>query len=331
MNVKLNKEIKIAVLGIVAIVLFVFGYNYLKGNGAFSSSKKILVEYDNVLGLTPSSYVQIQGFNVGTVKSIELSKKHPGKILVTLVINEDVTIPSDSKARIISLDLLGTKAVNLITGTASTPVKEEEYLQGDVEFGTIEALGAAATPAIDQAKITLTSLDQTVHNINNILDEQSQANLKNSISNLNKTMADFSQFATELNAQRAKISTLLNNLNSFAANLDQNNSTINRLLTNTETTTSKLSKIDFDGTINELKQTMDELQVTLQKMNNGNGSMALLMNDDKLYRNLKNTLATANNLLADVNARPSRYINVAIFGKKNKNECPPQPAPNAND
>jgi phospholipid/cholesterol/gamma-HCH transport system substrate-binding protein len=98
-----------------------------------------------------------------------------------------------------------------------------------------------------------------------------------------------------------------------------------------EATTANLKKVDFDATMDELKTTMNELQKTLGKINNGTGSMALLMNDDKLYKNLKNTLATANNLLADVNARPSRYINVAIFGKKNKNDCPPQPAPNAKD
>jgi phospholipid/cholesterol/gamma-HCH transport system substrate-binding protein len=76
---------------------------------------------------------------------------------------------------------------------------------------------------------------------------------------------------------------------------------------------------------------LGDLQTTINKVNNGNGSLAMLMNDDKLYKNLKNTLSTANNLLYDINARPSRYINVNIFGKKQKNECPPLPAPNAND
>ncbi len=327
----ISKEIKIALLGICAILLFVFGYNYLKGTGLFSSSKIIKAEYDNVQGLTPASYVQLQGFNVGTVKEIALSSEHPGKVLVTMSVNKNLAIPNDSRASIVSLDLLGTKAVNLVKGVSVNMAKENQLIQGDVALGTIESLGAAATPAIDSAKATIATLNQTIHSINNILDANSQTNLKNTLADMSKTMKDFSQFANELNAQRTKITSLINSLNSFAGNLDKNGATLTKVLNNAETTTANLKKTDFEGTMSELKKTMNELQATLSKMNNGNGSMSLLMNDDKLYRNLKNTLSTANNLLADVNARPSRYINVAIFGKKNKNDCPPQPAPNSKE
>jgi phospholipid/cholesterol/gamma-HCH transport system substrate-binding protein len=327
----ISKEIKIALLGICAILLFVFGYKYLKGTGVFSSSKIIMAEYDDVLGLTPASYVQLQGFTVGSVQGIELSKAHPGKVLVTMSIDKNLSIPSDSKASIVSLDLLGTKAINLVKGVSSAELKGNQFIGGDAALGTVESLGASATPLINNANATVSDLNVTIKSINNILDVNSQNNLKNSLADMSKTMKDFSQFANELNAQRTKISSLLNNLNSFTRNLNQNEATITRVLNNAEATTVNLKNLDLDGTLKELKNTMNDLQTTLAKINNGNGSMALLMNDDKLYRNLKNTLATANNLIADINARPSRYINVAIFGKKNKNDCPPQPAPNAND
>lgn len=328
---KISKEIKIALMGICAILLFVFGYNYLKGTGVFSSSRTIFAEYDNVQGLTPASYVQLQGFTIGTVKSIELSEAHPGKVLITMSIDKAIKIPEDSKASIISVDLLGTKAVDLKKGTSSQLVADNGTIAGDITLGTIESLGASASPAIDNAKNVLASLDTTIHSINHILDAEGQNNLKHTLADLNKTMNDFSQFANKLNAQSEKIASLVNSLNSFADNLDKNGATITKVLNNAETTTANLKKVDFEGTIIELKATMDDLQGTLNKVNKGTGSMAMLMNDDKLYRNLKNTLATANNLLADINARPSRYINVAVFGRKNKNDCPPQQAPNAND
>lgn len=328
---KISKEIKIALLGICAILLFVFGYNYLKGTGVFSSSRMIYAEYDNVQGLTPASYVQLQGFNIGTVKSIELSEAHPGKVLVAMSVDKKIMIPDDSKASIISVDLLGTKAVGLKQGTSTKVVADNGVITGDITPGTIESLGASASPAIDNAKNVLASLDTTMHGINQILDAEGKSNLKHTLADLNKTMSDFSQFASKLNAQSEKIASLVSSLNSFAGNLDKNGATITRVLNNAEATTANLKKVDFDGTINELKATMDDLQTTLNKINKGSGSMAMLMNDDKLYRNLKNTLATANNLLADINARPSRYINVAIFGRKNKNDCPPQQAPNANE
>lgn len=331
MSIQLSKEIKIGILGVIAILLFVFGYNYLKGSGLFSTSRTVKVIYDNVQGLTPASYVQVQGFTVGAVKSIHLSKTNPGKVEVVMNVDKSIEIPVDSKARIVSLDLLGTKAVNLIKGTSTSLVKNNELIAGDIELGTIESLGASAGPAIDNVKTTIASLDQTITSVNTILDANTQRNLQNAIADMSKTMKEFSQFANELNAQRAKIGTLLDNLNAFSTNLNKNNTTINKVLTNAEVTTSNLSKLNFESTLNELKTTMDGLQTTLNKINNGNGTMSLLLNDDKLYKNLKNTLSTANNLLYDINARPSRYINVNVFGKKQKNECPPAPAPNSND
>lgn len=331
MKINLSKEIKIGLLGIVAILMFVFGYNYMKGTGIFSSTRIIKAEYDNVQGLTPASYVQIQGFNVGAVKAISLSKDHPGKVVVEMNVNKDIAIPVDSKVMIVSLDLLGSKAVSIVKGSSTTMAKDNQMLTGAIELGTFEALGASVGPAIENVNQVLNTLDTTVHNINNILDPATQSNLKASIANLNTTMNELNQFAAELNAQRGKITSTLNNLSSFSTNLNNNNGKINKILENADITTNNLSKVNFEQTVNELKKTLADLQTTINKVNNGNGTLAKLMNDDKLYKNLKNTLATANNLLYDINARPSRYINVNIFGKKQKNECPPQPAPNNND
>ncbi len=331
MKLNLSKEIKIGLLGITAILMFIFGYNYLKGTGVFSSTKIIKSEYDNVQGLMPASYVQIQGFNVGAVKTIAMSTTHPGKVEVEMTIDKDLAIPVDSKVKIVSLDLLGTKAVSIIKGSSANMVKDNGTLAGEIELGTIETLGAAATPAIENISKVISTLDTTVHSINTILDTKTQNDLKASIANLNVTLNQLSQFSNELNAQRSKITSTLNNLSSFSTNLNGNNDKINKILTNADVTTQNLSKANFEATVSELKKTLGELNTTIGKLNNGNGSLAMLMNDDKLYRNLKNTLATANNLLYDINARPSRYINVNIFGKKQKNECPPQVAPNAND
>lgn len=328
---KISKEIKLAILGIVAIAMFVFGYGYLKGSDLFSSSRVIKVEYDNVQGLTPSNYVQLQGYNIGTVKSISLSKEHPSKILVELTVDKDLELPSDSKARIVSLDLLGTKAISIIKGQSSTMLGPNQMMNGDMELGAIESLSSAALPAVDGAKQTLASIDETVKNVNNILDVQTQEHLKSTIVNLDKTMMEFTQFANELNKQRSKISELIGNLNAFSDNLNKNTVTINNVLKNAEVTTSNLSKLELQTTVNKLKETLTSLETTVDKINNGGGSLALLMNDDKLYKNLKNTLSTANDLLYDLKARPSRYINVNLIGKKQKNDCPPTPAPNRND
>jgi phospholipid/cholesterol/gamma-HCH transport system substrate-binding protein len=342
MNLTISKEIKIALLGIGAIALFIFGYSYLKGSDVFSSSKTIRAEYDDVSGLTPSSYVLIQGMNVGSVKAIELSKKNPGKIDVVMTVHEDVTIPNDSKAKIVSMDLLGSKAISIVKGISTTPIANNQVIQSDFELGMMDKLGASigptisdfkasAIPAIDNANNAISSINTTVNNVNNILDAQLKNDLKHTVADMNLAMQQFKELSKALNAQQAKINSILTSVNSFTGNLEKNGPTINKIVANAETTTANLKKVDFEGTILELKKTMAELQTTVNKLNNGNGSLALLMNDDKLYKNLKNTLATTNNLLYDFNAHPSRYIHVSVFGKKNKTDIPPQAAPNSND
>jgi phospholipid/cholesterol/gamma-HCH transport system substrate-binding protein len=342
MNINVSKEIKIAILGIVAIALFVFGYNYLKGSSLFTSLKIINAEYDDVSGLTPSSYVQIQGLNVGAVKSIELSKVHPGKVLVKMVMADDAFIPSDSKAKIVSMDLLGTKAISIVKGASNIPLANNQTIQSNVELGMMEKIGSAieptiqsfrasALPAIDNANKTISTINTTVNNVNSVIDAQVKNDIKNTMADMSKAMQQFKELSKALNEQQTKINSILANINAFSDNLENNNPTINKLIENAETTTANLKKVDFEGTVLELKKTMIVLQTTVNKLNNGNGSLALLMNDDKLYKNLKNTLATTNNLLYDFNAHPSRYIHVSVFGKKNKTETPPQPAPNSNE
>lgn len=327
---KISKEIKIALLAIVAVVMFAFGYNYLKGADMFSSSKKLYVVYDHVQGLTQGSAVQLQGLTIGSVKNISLSKSNPGKVQVELAMEEDVVLPIDSRVEIVSLDLLGTKAISIVKGGAGEKMRDGHVLEGSAQLGMIDKLGASAGPAIDGATKTLASIDATVQNLNNIIDVNTQQHIKSTMANLDKTMMELSQFAQELNKQRGKIEQTITGLNTFTNNLNQNNSAINSIVKNAETTTANLSKLELQSTVTDLRKTLTELQTTLDKVNHGNGSLAMLMNDDKLYKNLKNTLSTTNNLLYDISARPSRYIHVSVFGKKLKNDTPPPVAPNSN-
>ena len=329
MPIKISKEIKIALLGIVSLTLFLLGFNYLKGTGMFSTSRMVKAEYNDVQGITPSSFVMLQGFTIGNVSKVYLSPEHPGKVVVEMQVDKDIPIPVDSKAKIISADLLGTKAVLIEKGQSTELVKKEATLQGFTEQGMFDKLGASAEPAMAKAQSAIGALDTTIHNINAILDAPTQLHLKSSMANLDQTMSSMQQFAAELNQQRAAISSMIKQLNSFTDNLSKNNQTITNTLSHTEKITGDLSKANLDQTIVELKQTLAQLKTTLDKVNSGQGSLGKLMTDDQLYTNLKNTLETTNNLLYDVSAQPSKYVNVSVFGKKQKAPNPPLTAPNA--
>lgn len=328
---KLPNEIRIGLLGVVAFVVFILGYNFLKGKGMFSSTRTITAVYDNVAGLKPANRIKLNGLDIGAVGDIFLTDGTMAKgITVEMEINKEIEIPKGSKAFIYSDGVLGTKAMRLSLGNSNENVASGGAITGELEIGMMDKVGDEIDPIVQSLKKTLASLDQTVENINNTLNPSTQQNIKSSVANLNTTTKQFSNLATALNEQKTNINQTLSNLNGFSKNLNKNNGTINKTLANLETTTNNFSKIQLEQTVSKLNTTLNSLQSTLGKVNSGEGSMSMLLNDDKLYKNMKNTSETLNNLLYDMSARPYRYVNLNLFGGKKK-ESAPLKAPNAND
>ncbi len=340
---KIPNEVRIGILGIVAITIFILGYNYLKGKGMWASKRTVTAIYKEVGGLKPANRITLNGFDVGSVSNMYVTDGDIAKgITVEMAIDKNINIPVNSKASIISDGLLGTKAVRLDIGNSKEFLDGSGTIAGDVQVGLMDKVGNEIDPMIAEIKGTLASLDTAVNGIKNILNPATQRNLKHSISSLDKTMTQFNDLANTLGKQKGNINNAMNSLNGissnlsgasqslsgFTNNLNKNNGTINRTLSNLETTSQNFSKIKLEQTVTKLNTTLGSLQATLGKVNSGKGSMALLMNDDKLYKNLKNTSETMNNLLYDLSARPYRYVNLNLFGGKKK-ASPPIKAPNA--
>ncbi len=330
---KIANEVKIGLLGLIALVTFVIGYNFLKGSGVFSSTKTVNVEYDNVQGLLVGGYVQINGLKVGSIKNIHFSEKNKGKIVVEMLVDKNISIPNNSKAIITSLDIMGTKAIDLAIGNSTTQLLNNEYLQSETKIGMFDELKGQVSPAITNIDKTVQTLDGVISNVentlSNTLDLTSQNNIKKSIAEARASMEQITAMTKELNNQKAKIGLMLNEANTFTANLNKNNPNLNGIISDAKQTTSRLKDVEFEKTIRELNATITSLNTTLDKLNNGTGSMAMLMNDKKLYQNMSNTMETVNNLLYDINARPQRYVNLSLFGRKIKETTPPPPAPNS--
>ena len=326
---KVPNEVRIGLLGVVAIAIFFLGYNFLKGKGLFASKRTVTAIYSEIGGLKAANRISLNGFDVGTVSNIYVTDGdiHKG-ITVEMAIDKGIKIPKNSKASIVSDGLLGTKAVKLELGDSKEFLNGAGTIQGDIQYGLFDKIGSELDPIINDLKGTLASLDTAVSGIKNILNPATQQHLQRSIAKLDNTMTEFSSLATSLGQQKKKISTVMDNLNGFSSNLNKNNGTINRTLANLETTTQNFSKIKLDKTVAKLNTTLGSLQTTLGKVNSNKGSIGLLMNDDKLYKNLRNTSETLNNLLYDLSARPYRYVNLNLFGGKKK-ASPPLKAPNA--
>ena len=85
-----NNELKVGFLALMAFLILYFGFNFLKGNDIFSSSKTYYVQYDNVDGLMASNQVMVNGVEVGKVKKVSLVPDKGNKILVELRLNKSL-------------------------------------------------------------------------------------------------------------------------------------------------------------------------------------------------------------------------------------------------
>ena len=306
---KTTKEIKTSILVISGIVLFIFIFNYLKGENILNNSRKISAIYDNVEGLAISSAVTINGHKVGKVQSINFTDDGSGKLKVTMLIDSDFYFSNKSTAELYESGLIGGKAIAIIPafdGSANTV--SGDVLKSKIKPGLTELVNQRLTPLQEKIESVMVSADLLLNNVNSIFDEKTKSEIKGSISQLEQTISSFE-----------KTSNSLQNL------LENNKNSINNSITNfsdisddLSIVTDKLSKSDFEQTINELKFSLNNFNSLLSDLDRGEGSLGKLFNDEGLYNNLEASLGQLESLLEDMKLNPKRYVHFSLFGKKNK-------------
>lgn len=305
---KITREIKTAILVIASILLFIWGYSFLKGQDLFEKSKKLYVEYDNVEGLTSSAPVTISGKNIGKVNAITLQNN--GKLLVELLINEDTfPISKSSIAQIYEPGFIGGKQIAIIPNFSDKVMTESgDKLLSDIKLGLTSSLGNKLEPTQQKIEGLVTDADKLVVNLNSVLDTQTKANLKESIVKLNQTLAEVSKATQQVNTMLAantqKISNTLSNAEKASGDFAK--------------ITSDLEKAKLSETIHNLEGTLAGVNAMLADMQSGKGTMGKLLKDDAMYNNLTKTSKELELLLQDVRLHPTRYVNVSMFGKKEK-------------
>ncbi len=312
---KLSKEARIGLLVAVSFLIFFAGFWFLKGSNIFSGENEYYTYYEGVQGLQPSAPVQIKGVNVGKVQAIRLDSS---SVEVVLAIPEKVRLPKGTIARMISLDLLGTKAIRLELSDDSSVIQDGETITTDVETGIIDNISHEISPLIADVRHVVGVLDSVLVGVDNMLNEQTRQNLSASMASLNITMQHFSELSQRLNRESDQLASMIRNMNDITGNIAKNNESIDRILDNAAATTDQLKQAPIEQTIRELQSASTQLNELMAKINNGEGSVGMAFNDKQLYTDLTKTLVTLQSLMADIEAHPSRYINVTIFGRKKK-------------
>ncbi|HOD10398.1 MAG TPA: MlaD family protein [Flavobacterium sp.] len=304
---KITREIKTAILVIASILLFIWGYSFLKGRDLLSDYQTFYVKYDNVEGLINSAPVTINGLVVGKVNLIKLNKDWTS--LVELQIDGDYQITKNSVAELYSPGPIGGKQITIIPNTKSTEIaKSGDFLTSSSKLGLTEEVSNQIKPIKEKLDKVLENANTMLVNINQVLDEKTKQNLRSSLENLNATLAEFKEVSKSANEMLAdnkgKISATMTNVEKASANFSK--------------VSDSIAKANIGQTVKNLEKTLANVDKLMADIQSGKGTLGKLAKDETMYNNFAKTSKELELLLQDLRLNPTRYVNVSLFGKKNK-------------
>ena len=301
---KISYEIKTAVLVLLGILMFIIGFSYLKGNHVFISDRTFYAIYDDVEGISKGTPVTISGFNVGSIQNIEFFNDSE-KLLVKFRVENKINFSKNSIAQIYETGLIGGKALAVITKPGIV-AKSGDTLSSAIAPGLTELVNDKLSPLQEKIESTFVSADSLLIAINNILDNQTQSNIKNTFEDLSETVENVkfstSKFENLLAENENKISNIINRIDITSSNLSNFSN----------------SFADLEKTIENFSKTSDNLNLILSEISSGNGTFNKLIFDDSIVNSLNSASENINLLLEDLRLNPKRYVHFSLFGKKNK-------------
>lgn len=284
-------------------------------------SQYLYAKFPAIEGLVPANPVICNGLVIGSVYETQPADEFMSSVLVTIRITENVKIPTDSRATIKG-NLLGTPAVEISKGVASTYFKKGDTIQTEPPSGFMSEVLGQLGPTQQKLNNALGNIDSLLTSTNKILDLQTQQNLRQSIAQLNIITANLAKTTAALHtliaAEQSSITRTIENLEATSKQVKDGTAGLPSIMDNMEKVSRNISEADIKKLVTELDATVSTLHSTLVKLNQKDNSIGALMNDKRLYDNLSSTTNSLNLLLQDLRLHPKRYVNVSVFGKKDK-------------
>lgn len=300
---KNRKAILVAISFITAFLLLWWGINFLKGKNLFSHQRRFYAVYDDAKGLINANPVTINGMRVGLVDKMYFDPSFSGKVIVEMVVTDNIPIPKNSVAVITSPALIGNMSVNIVRGDSNIEAHSGDTLLSGVAGGTLEEVGNQLMPLKDKIEKVVESIDSVVLAVNNILDTATQQNVSQSIAHLEVTMKNLEATSKKLNHIMAeegdKIGPIIDNVNEVTDKL--------------AAVSDSLTRADIAATIRDIDATVAELRTTIANINAGQGAVGRLMTEDSLYRHVDETVEKLNGLIENISANPKKYLKFSVF------------------
>jgi phospholipid/cholesterol/gamma-HCH transport system substrate-binding protein len=310
---KLSNEVKVGVTALLTILVFIWLYNFLKGKDFLKSTANYYTVYDKVGGLGESSPVEVNGFKVGVVQSIDFIDAESGKLLVVFSVNKDFRLPRNTVAEIVPVSLLGGMKVQFVYGKGPGTYSEGDTIPGKLAESLMDKVETELLPLKDKVTNLIVTIDSVISSVDEVLDADFKKNLGKTFANLNSTTESLDKI---IGSKEQELKATLDNVNKFTRMLSDNSGKMNSTFTNLKTITDTLAAADIYKSISNLKSSLEKASILMDNLNNGKGSAGQFLTNDTLYTNLTNSLESLNVLLQDMKVNPKRYVHFSVFGKK---------------
>ena len=301
-----SKEIKTALLILSGIVIFIFGFNYLKGSSLLDNEINVHTFYADVEGLVVGANVTINGLNVGKIKKIDFDENFE-KIRVSFSLRNDLRFSKQSIAQLYEAGLIGGKAIAILPDySAALPVQNDDVLPSTIKPGLTELVNQQIAPLQNKLEGLLTSADSLFAGVSNVLNYNTQNNLKLALEGVTQSIDNVNKLS-----------------NSLSRVINSNEKVFNSTLSHLEHTTNNLAilsdslkQMPLASTVQHLEKTTAQIQQLVEKMEKGEGSLGKILNEETLYNKLLYSAEALEALLVDLKSHPKRYVHFSIFGKK---------------
>ena len=307
----MNKEFKIGLFAIICIMALIYGINYLKGVNILTDNRDFYAVYENIGGLKVGSSVLVNGYKVGIVSNIDLLTEQNQNLLITISLNKEFDMATNTICKIVNQDLMGSKGIALVLGDNEELIAIGDTLISGIEGSLQEEVNAQILPLKNKAEELISSIDSVMMIVTAVLNKNTRDNLRNSLSSLDKTFELMSKTMIKIDSMvdlnDERISKVVYNLESITSNFESSNGEIKNILTNFSSISDSLLNSDFVTVLQNISD-------ITSKINNGEGSIGLLLKDDEIYVNFEKSSRELALLLEDIKKYPSRYVNFSIIG-----------------
>ena len=329
---KISKEFKVGLLVVLGLLLLFVGVNFLKSSSIWGTDREFVAEFANSAGLQPSNEVQLNGVRVGQVTSVDLKEGDASKVIVKFTIEkEELMVPKDAEIWLISSDILGTKALDLRIPSDSIPRADLAYYEHGEKWDPAfvktalsleDQIEKEILPLKKKTEELINSVEQIIVSVNAFWDTSAAYIIDEALYEVRDAVSRFGDLAVNLSIlvenETANIHEMLENVNDITSNIVDQKDSINVILENLAGVSRSLNDAELDSILMNTKDGLSKLNVTLDNINEGDGTIGLLIKTDSLHNEVVKTNVALRTLLEDFDQNPNKFVHFSLFGRKVK-------------